>query len=70
MNNLSMENETEIYKRMVVFLRNDATNAMTAAAEFKARLEIATEENERLKKELAAVQKKPAAAAAPAKAAN
>ena len=56
MNNQTMnqENETEIYKRMILSLRNDATNAMTAAAEFKARLEIAQEENEQLKKQLEA----------------
>lgn len=55
-------NELEIYKRMVVNLRNDMINAITAASEFKARLEIATEENEELKKQLAAVKPSKAAA--------
>ena len=56
-----MENETEVYKRMILALRNEATNAMTAAAEFKARLELAEEENEQLKKQLAAAGKGKAA---------
>ena len=47
-------NELELYKRMVINLRNETVNAMTAAAEFKARLEMMTEENEQLKKRLAA----------------
>lgn len=51
---MNQENEAEIYKRMVINLRNDLTNAMTAAAEFKARLDLAQEENEGLKKQLEA----------------
>ena len=51
---MNQENELELYKRMIVNLRNETINAMTAAAEFKARLEMATEENEELKKRLAA----------------
>lgn len=58
---MNQENEVEIYKRMIINLRNDATNAMTAAAEYKARLEIAIEENEQLKKQLAAARKGKAA---------
>lgn len=61
-NQQTPENEIEIYKRMIINLRNEASNAMTAAAEFKARLEIAMEENEKLKKKLAAVKPSKAAA--------
>ena len=59
---MNQENEIEIYKRMIVNLRNDASNALTAAAEFKARLEMAMEENEKLKKKLSAAAPKKAAA--------
>ena len=61
-NQQTPENEIEIYKRMIINLRNEASNAMTAAAEFKARLEIAMEENEKLKKKLSAVKPSKAAA--------
>ena len=59
---MNQENEIEIYKRMIVNLRNDASNALTAAAEFKARLELAMEENEKLKKKLSAANPGKAAA--------
>lgn len=62
--------EIEVLKRMILSLRNDAANAMTAASEFKARYEIAAEENAELKKQLAAAQKKKETAAGPALAAN
>ena len=61
-NQQTPENEIEIYKRMIINLRNEASNAMTAAAEFKARLEMAMEENEKLKKKLAAAKPNKAAA--------
>ena len=62
MNN-NQENEIEIYKKMIVHLRNETSNAITAAAEFKARLEIAMEENEKLNKKLLAAQQPKKAAA-------
>ena len=46
--------ENEVLKKMILTLRNDASNAMTAASEFKARYEIAAEELAELKKHQAA----------------
>lgn len=46
--------ENEVLKKMILTLRNDASNAMTAASEFKARYEIAAEELEQLKQQRAA----------------
>ena len=46
--------ENEVLKKMIMTLRNDSTNAMTAAAEFKARYEMAAEELEQLKQQRAA----------------
>lgn len=43
--------ENEVLKKMILTLRNDASNAMTAASEFKARYEIAAEELEQMKKQ-------------------
>ena len=42
--------ENEVLKKMILTLRNDASNAMTAASEFKARYEIAADELAELKK--------------------
>lgn len=77
MNNepISMEQqaqEMEVLKRMIGTLRMDAANAMTAASEFKARYEMAAQENAQLRAQLAAAEKKQAAAAGPvpAKAVN
>ena len=46
--------ENEVLKKMILTLRHDASNAMTAASEFKARYEIAAEELEQLKQQRAA----------------
>lgn len=55
MNNQNMQpedlaRENEVLKKMIMTLRTDASNAMTAAAEFKARYEMAAEELAELKK--------------------
>ena len=44
---------------MIANLRMDAANAITAASEYKARYEMAAEENEQLKKRLAAAGGQP-----------
>lgn len=51
--------ENEVLKRMIANLRMDAANAITAASEYKARYEMAAEENEQLKKRLAAAGGQP-----------
>lgn len=51
--------ENEVLKRMIANLRMDAANAITAASEYKARYEMAAEENEQLKKQLAAAGSQP-----------
>lgn len=53
--------ENEVLKKMILTLRNDASNAMTAASEYKARYEIAAEELAELKQQQRAAKQVQAA---------